>query len=189
VSCERYIQYQKSGIRSIRWNEVCTNHKSGGESGGVFGGYLLYSCRRSRLLRSLCLPVPSELSRDASSAVGAERRGCTGTLFSFLVSLSSPRYEGVTGKNIQTRRPSRKLNHKNQEPFQEEKIVSPLAVKLPLPRKWRIHNVFHASLVEPYRSRNLRAAPDPAKILQEADNIENSAEYDVDEIMDSTKKG
>ena len=41
----------------------------------------------------------------------------------------------LNGKNIQTLRPSRKLDHKNHGPFQVEKIVSPLAVKLTLPRK------------------------------------------------------
>jgi len=42
----------------------------------------------------------------------------------------------LNGRNIQTRRPSHKLDHKNHEPFQVEKIISPLAVKLTLPRKW-----------------------------------------------------
>jgi len=48
----------------------------------------------------------------------------------------------LNGRNIKTRRPSRKLNHKNHGPFQIEKIVSPLAVRLTLPWKWKIHNVF-----------------------------------------------
>jgi len=94
----------------------------------------------------------------------------------------------LNGRNIQTRRPSRKLDHKNHGPFQVEKIVSPLAVKLTLPRKWKIHDVFHVSLVEPFRVGS-RETPDPSKVLREADNIENSEEYDVDEVMASIKKG
>ena len=31
--------------------------------------------------------------------------------------------------------------------------------------------------------------PDPSKILREADDIEQSEEYDVDEVLGSTKKG
>jgi len=93
------------------------------------------------------------------------------------------------GRNIQTRCPSRKLDHKNQGPFQVEKVISPLTVKLTLPRKWRIHKVFHVSLLEPYQAGKMQATPDPVKVLWEADNIENSEEYDVDEIMGSTKKG
>jgi len=41
----------------------------------------------------------------------------------------------LNGRNIKTRRPSRKLDHKNHGPLQIEKIVSLLAVRLTLPRK------------------------------------------------------
>jgi len=43
-----------------------------------------------------------------------------------------------------------KLDHKNHGPFQVEKVVSPLTVRLTLSCKWNIHNVFHVSLLEPY---------------------------------------
>jgi hypothetical protein len=69
-----------------------------------------------------------------------------------------------------------------------EKIISPLAVKLTPPRKWKIHDVFHVSLIEPFRT-GARTAPDLSQILREADDIENSEEYDVDEVMASIKKG
>ena len=95
----------------------------------------------------------------------------------------------LNGRNIKTRRPSRKLDHKNQGPFQIEKIVSPLAIRLTLPRKWKIHNVFHVSLLEPYRTSEHRAPPDPLKVLREADDIEQSEEYDVEEVMSSRKHG
>ena len=58
----------------------------------------------------------------------------------------------LSGYNIKMRRPSRKLDHKNHGPFQIGKIVSPLTVCLTLPRKWKIHNIFHVSLLEPYRT-------------------------------------
>jgi len=95
----------------------------------------------------------------------------------------------LSGCNIKTRRPTRKLDHKNHGPFQIEKIVSPLAVRLTLPRKWKIHNTFHISLLEPYRTSEHRAPPDPSKILREADDIEQSEEYDVEEGMSSTERG
>jgi hypothetical protein len=41
----------------------------------------------------------------------------------------------LNGRNIKTRRPSKKLDHKNHGPFQVEKIISPLAVRLTLPRQ------------------------------------------------------
>jgi len=95
----------------------------------------------------------------------------------------------LSGRNIKTRRPSRKLDHKNHGPFQIEKIVSPLVVHITLPRKWKIHNVFHVSLLEPYRTSEHRAPPDPSKVLREANNIEQSEEYDVDEVMSSVERG
>jgi len=95
----------------------------------------------------------------------------------------------LKGRNIKTCRPSWKLDHKNHGPFQVEKIVLPLAVRLTLPRKWKIHNVFHVSLLEPYRTSEHRVPPDPLKILGEADDIEQSEEYDVDEVLERTRKG
>jgi len=49
--------------------------------------------------------------------------------------------------------------------------------------------VFHVSLLEPYRAGEMQATPDPVKVLRKADDIENSEEYDVDEIIGSIKKG
>jgi len=95
----------------------------------------------------------------------------------------------LSGRNIRTRRPSKKLDHNNHGPFQIEKIITPLAVRLTLPRKWKIHNVFHVSLLEPYRTSEHRAPPDPAKVLREADDIEQSEEYDVEEVVSSRKHG
>ena len=50
-----------------------------------------------------------------------------------------------------------------------------------------IHNVFHVSLLEPYRISKHQAPPNPSKVLPEADDIEQSEEYDVDEVISSTK--
>jgi len=95
----------------------------------------------------------------------------------------------LNGRNIKTRRPSRKMDHKNHGPFQIEKVVSPLAVWLTLPRKWKIHNVFHVSLLEPYRTSEHRALPDPSKVIREADDVEQCEEYDVEEVMMADERG
>ena len=94
----------------------------------------------------------------------------------------------LNGRNIQTRRPTKKMDHKNHGPFLVEKIVSPHAIQLALPRNWRIHNVFHVSLLEPYRRSALRESPDAAQILRDTDDIEYSEEYDVDEVMAATQR-
>jgi len=95
----------------------------------------------------------------------------------------------LNGRNIKMRRFSRKLDHKNYGPFQIENIISPLAVCLTLPWKWKIHNVFHISLLEPYRTSEHRAPPDPSKVLREADDIEQSEEYNVGEVMSVAERG
>jgi len=95
----------------------------------------------------------------------------------------------LNGRNIKTRRPSKKLDHKNHGPFQIEKIISPLAVRLTLSRKWKIHNVFHVSLLKPYRTSEHWVPPDPSKVLREADDIEQLEEYDVKEVMSSVECG
>jgi len=67
----------------------------------------------------------------------------------------------LNGRNFKTCRPSWELDHKIHGPFQVEKIVSFLVVRLTLPQKWKIHNVFHVSLLEPYRTSKHRALLDP----------------------------
>jgi len=55
-------------------------------------------------------------------------------------------------------------------------------------QKWKIHNVFHVSLLEPYRTSEYQVALDPSQILRKSDSIEQSEEYDVDKVLGSTKK-
>jgi hypothetical protein len=55
--------------------------------------------------------------------------------------------------NIQTNRPSRKLDIKRMGPFKIEEVIgeSHLAYRLQLPPQMRLHPVFHVSLLEPYK--------------------------------------
>jgi hypothetical protein len=58
----------------------------------------------------------------------------------------------LDGRHIQTRRPKDKLDHKKHGPFAIAKVVSLTAIRLSLPRKWKIYNTFHVSLLEPYNN-------------------------------------
>ncbi|KAA8633036.1 hypothetical protein SMACR_09896 [Sordaria macrospora] len=59
----------------------------------------------------------------------------------------------LNGKHIKTKRPS-KLDRKLHGPFKISQVISPTAVRLTLPKSWRIHDSFHVSLLEPYRAGN-----------------------------------
>jgi len=44
-------------------------------------------------------------------------------------------------------------------------------------------------LLEPYGTSKHKAPPDPSRILREAEDIEQSEEYDVEEVMSSVERG
>ena len=59
----------------------------------------------------------------------------------------------LNGQNIRTRRAAKKLDAKLFGPFKVVRLVGQggQSVELELPQHWRVHNVFHTSLIEPYR--------------------------------------
>ena len=92
-------------------------------------------------------------------------------------------------KNISTARPSRKLDSKRLGPFKIARTVgeSKLAFQLELPPNWRIHDVFHASLLDPFHENKLKGrrqlTPQPPEIV---DGVE---EYEVQEVLNSRIRG
>jgi hypothetical protein len=92
----------------------------------------------------------------------------------------------LDGRNIQTRRPKDRLDHKRHGPFAIEKVVSPTAMRLSLPWKWKIHNTFHVSLLEPYNNGR-RPRQDLLRIIDESDEIEGNKEWEIEEILSSRK--
>ena len=82
--------------------------------------------------------------------------------------------------NLWLHYPSRKLAPKRQGPFEIIQVLSPLTYKLRLPSTWKIHDVFHASLLSPYHSTESygpQAPPPPPDI------IDNEEEYEVEAIL------
>jgi hypothetical protein len=92
----------------------------------------------------------------------------------------------LDGRHIQTRRPKDKLDHKKHGPFTIEKVVLLTAMRLSLPRKWKIHNTFHVSLLEPYNN-GTRPPPDLLRIIDESADIEGNEEWEIEEILSSRK--
>jgi len=58
----------------------------------------------------------------------------------------------LNAKNICTKRPSKKLNTKLYGPFKLLEKRGNRAFKLEISPRWKIHPVFHVSLLEPYRT-------------------------------------
>ena len=63
-----------------------------------------------------------------------------------------------------------------------EKIVSPVAFKLRLPKSMRIHDVFHVSLLKPYRSDGNVQPPPPPEV------IDGELEYEVEAVLAHREK-
>ena len=85
----------------------------------------------------------------------------------------------LNSKYLKTKQ-NRKLQVKFFGPFRVLHPVEKQAYKLELPKKWRIHNVFHVSLLEQDTTRKERVEKVP-----ELDAGDNSKEYKVEEIWDS----
>ena len=87
----------------------------------------------------------------------------------------------LNSKYIKTKR-NRKLKAKFFGPFRVLHPIGKQAYKLELPKKWRIHDVFHVSLLEQDTTRKGRVHEENAEELDAGDN---SGEYEVEAIWDS----
>ncbi len=79
-----------------------------------------------------------------------------------------------------------KLAPKRYGPFEITKEISPVAYQLHLPISWNIHNVFHASLLSPYREMT---AHGPNYSRLPPDLIEGEEEYEVKKIVNHRRSG
>ena len=57
----------------------------------------------------------------------------------------------LEAKNLALPYASAKLAPKHHGPFRITKEISPVAYQLELPRAWTIHDMFHSSLLTPYK--------------------------------------
>src|SRR5580692_7732316 len=81
---------------------------------------------------------------------------------------------------------SAKLAPKRHGPFQIVKEISPVAYQLELPKAWTIHNVFHSSILTPYKETDEHGGnyqrPPP-------EMIDNAEEYEVELIINHRYHG
>ena len=92
----------------------------------------------------------------------------------------------LEGRNLWIDRPSAKLAPKRHGPFKITKVLSPIMYQLELPPQWKIHDVFHADLLTPYRKTELHG---PNFTKPPPDLIDGEEEYEIEEVLQSRKHG
>ena len=81
----------------------------------------------------------------------------------------------------------KKMAPKREGPFEITDVLGPLTYRLNLPETWKIHNVFHASLLQRYRENEVYGANyerPPAELDHGGQEV-----YNVETILRHRKRG
>jgi hypothetical protein len=89
-------------------------------------------------------------------------------------------------KNLATPYLSKKITPKHEGPFKIKEILSSITYRPDLSKCWKIHNVFHASLLTPFVETE---AHGPSFPNLPPDIIDEEEEYKVEQILTSRKFG
>jgi hypothetical protein len=84
--------------------------------------------------------------------------------------------------NLKTTHPTAKLAPKQYSPFKIKKKILDIVFQLELPHQWKIHNVFHASLLTPYVETELHRPnyPEPPPEI-----VKGDPKFEVEQIVGS----
>ena len=86
----------------------------------------------------------------------------------------------LEGKNLTLSYTTRKLAPKREGPFEITEVLNPLNYRLKLPTSWKIHPVFHASFLMPYKENDTHG---PNYTRPPPDLIDEHEEYEVEAIV------
>jgi Integrase zinc binding domain len=88
----------------------------------------------------------------------------------------------LEGTNLRLSHPTAKLRPKRFGPFRVTKVISPCVYRIKLPPHWKIHDVFHASLLSAYTEtpEHGQNYPEPLPEL-----IDDQPEYEVEQVLGS----
>jgi hypothetical protein len=80
----------------------------------------------------------------------------------------------------------KKMKPKREGPFSITEVLGPVTYRLQLPVSWRVHNVFHASLLRPYKENEIYGEnfTEPPAELVEGEEV-----YEVETILNHRKRG
>jgi hypothetical protein len=80
----------------------------------------------------------------------------------------------------------KKMAPKREGPFEIEEVLGPVTYQLKLPESRRIHKVFHAALLRPYRENKVYGE----NYIQPPPDIEEGKEvYEVEQVLKHRKHG
>ena len=92
----------------------------------------------------------------------------------------------LEARNLRLPYESRKLQPKRLGPFKITKVLGKTVYKLQLPFQWKIHDVFHASLLTPYSETEEHGEN---FIKPPPDLIDGQEEFEIESIIGHRKKG
>ena len=92
----------------------------------------------------------------------------------------------LESRNLRIPYQSRKLAPKREGPFRIKKVLGPVTYQLELPKQWKIHDVFHACLLSPYKETD---AHGPNETRPPPDLIDGHEEYEVEALLAHRKVG
>ena len=92
----------------------------------------------------------------------------------------------LSAKNLSIKGPVKKFAPKKVGPLEITKIMGPVTYQLKLPSQWKIHNVFHASLLSAYRENDFHGPnyPEPPP-----DILNEEEEWEVEAIINHKGTG
>ena len=123
---------------------------------------------------------------EARAAHELARRQMTGRITKKFTPFKQGEKVWLEGKNLKLGYEHRKLKPKREGPFVITEVLGPLTYKLKLPKHWKIHDVFHASLLTPYHETE---AHGPNFLRPPPDLVEDEEEYEVEAIVSHRKVG
>ena len=90
----------------------------------------------------------------------------------------------LEAKNLNTGGAFKKLRSKREGPFRIKKVMGPLVYQLDLPQSWKIHDVFHASLLSAYQ---ITEAHGPSFTEPPPEKVDGEDEYEIEAIVNHRK--
>ena len=88
----------------------------------------------------------------------------------------------LNAKNIRTKRPTKKLTPRLYGPFKVLEKQGNRAYTLDIPPYWKIHLVFHVSLLERYKVSD---SPNREQPPRDSEDVEGDMEWEVEKIVKS----